>query len=271
MTPSNQNDFPSIIIEFKYKHDKPGRKLVEELVKKWKCKNNKNINIIGRFGFKNNLLIFTRDSSTLDDLLEKSQWPNKIEVMEDLKERHSSLLKITRLIARNGTPLRAVRADFSSSKYFKHLISLREIELNYMKLQVRPYYSPFKINKCRKCFKHDHFTNQCTSKQLCIRCGEHHSFENSCFNEIKCVNCQQGHYSGHSSCPVVQEKRKHVADQQKVHRAQMLVHQQPAFEFNNSMVTTYKVIERPQRRKQKLCRKTWNKSYLHYQIQSIVN
>jgi len=31
----------------------------------------------------------------------------------------------------------------------------------------------------------------------------------------------------------------------------MLVHQQQAFEFNNSMVTTNKVIERPQRRKQK--------------------
>jgi hypothetical protein len=139
MTPSNQNDYPSIIIEFKYKHDQPGRKLVEQLVKEWKCKNNKNINVIGRFGFKNNLLIFARDSSTLDDLLEKSQWPNKIEemeytikfptrlpdsyslvvqdfqltwkeidVMENLQERNSSLLKITRLIARNGKPLRAV-------------------------------------------------------------------------------------------------------------------------------------------------------------------
>ncbi len=266
MTSSNQNDYPPIIIEFKNKHDKPDRKLVEELVKEWKCKNNKNINVIGRFGFKNNLLIFARDSSTLDDLLEKSQWPNRIEemefaikfptrlpdsyslvvqdfqlswkeieVMEDLQERHSSLLKLTRLMARNGKPLRAVRADFSSSNYVKHLISLREIELNYMKLQVRPYYSPVKINKCRKCFRHDHFTNQCTSKQLCIRCGGHHSFENGCHNEIKCVNCQQGHYSGHSSCPVVQEKRKHVADQQKVHRAQMLIHQQQAFDFNNSM------------------------------------
>jgi hypothetical protein len=82
MTPSNQNDFPSIIIEFKYKHDKPGRKLVEQLVKEWKRKNNKNINVIGRFGFKNNLLIFARNSFTLDDLLEKFRWPKKIQELE---------------------------------------------------------------------------------------------------------------------------------------------------------------------------------------------
>ena len=266
LTSSNQHDYPPIVIEFKNKHDKPDRKLIEELIKEWKSKNNKNINVIGRFGFKNSLLIFARDSPSLDDLLQKTQWPTRIdemeftikfpsrlpdsyslvikdfqytwkesEIMEDLQGKHSSLLKLTRPIARNGKPLQAVRADFSSSNYVKHLISLREIELNYMKLQVRPYYSPIKINKCRKCFRHDHFTKQCTSRQLCIRCGEHHSLENGCQNEIKCVNCQQHHYSGHSSCPVVQEKRKHIAEQEKVRRAQLLIHQQQSFDYNSTM------------------------------------
>jgi hypothetical protein len=50
MSSSNQNDYPPIVIEFKNKHDKSDRKLVEELVKKWKFTNNKNINFIGRFG-----------------------------------------------------------------------------------------------------------------------------------------------------------------------------------------------------------------------------
>ncbi|CAF2101847.1 unnamed protein product [Rotaria magnacalcarata] len=200
MTSSNRIDFPPITVELTNKHDKTDRKLVEELIKEWKHKNNKNINIVGRFGFRGVLLIFARDLPTLDELLSQPQWPSKMneteikvkfptrlpdsyslvirdfqstwderEITDDLQAKHMSLLKLTRLIARNSRPLNAVRADFSSSKHVKYLISIGEIELNYMKLQVRPYYSPVKINKCKKCFRHDHFTNQCTSEQLCIR------------------------------------------------------------------------------------------------------
>ena len=126
-----------------------------------------------------------------------------------------------------------MRADFSSSKCVKQLLALGEIELNYMKLNVRPYHSPIKINKCKKCRRHDHSSNQCSSKQLCIRCGQHHSFENGCQNEIKCVNCQQNHYSGHSSCPVVQQKCTIIAQQQKMQRVQLLIQQQRSFEYDN--------------------------------------
>ena len=124
MTSSLQNEYPPITIEFKNNHNKPDRKLIEELIKIWKCKNQKDINIIGRFGYKNNLLIFPRDSLTLDNLLVKSQWPDtidemnftvkmstklpdsyslviqdiqhtwkEIEILEDLQEKHPSLLK----------------------------------------------------------------------------------------------------------------------------------------------------------------------------------
>lgn len=269
MTSSTQHDFPPITLEFSVKHDKSDRELIEELIKEWKLKNNKEINIIGRFGFKHVLLIFARDLSTLDDLLSKPQWPirinnmefklkfptrlpnsyslvirdfqsswKEVEITEDLREAHSSLLKLTRLVARNGKPLNVVRADFASSMDVKQLLDIGEINLNHMKLQVRPYFSPIRINKCRKCFKHDHNAAQCTSKQLCIRCGQHHSFENECRNEIKCVNCQQPHYSGHSSCPVVQQKRKIIADEQKMHRVQMLMQQQQSFEYNKEAFPT---------------------------------
>ena len=146
---------------------------------------------------------------------------------------YTSLLNLTRLVARNGRLLKAKRADFSSSKCAKQLLSLGEIELNYMKLKVRPYHSPIKISKCKKCHRYDHSSNQCSSKQLCIRCGQHHSFENGCQNEIKCVNCQQNHYCEHSSCPVVQQKRKIIAEQQKMQLAQLLIQQQQSFEYNN--------------------------------------
>ncbi|CAF2250942.1 unnamed protein product [Rotaria magnacalcarata] len=76
MTSQNQHDFPPITVELMNKHDKTDRKLVEELIKEWKHKNNKNINIIGRFGFRNILLIFARDLPTLDELLNKSKWLN---------------------------------------------------------------------------------------------------------------------------------------------------------------------------------------------------
>ncbi|CAF5177594.1 unnamed protein product, partial [Rotaria magnacalcarata] len=55
--------------------------------------------------------------------------------------------------------------------------------------------------------------SQCTSLQLCFRCGQHHPLKEGCSNEIKCVNCQEHHYSGHSPCPVVQQKRKQLSEQ----------------------------------------------------------
>ena len=107
---------------------------------------------------------------------------------------------------------------------------------SYMKLQARSYFSPIQISKCRKCFRHDHFINQCTTRQLCIRGDEHQSFENDCQNEIKYVNCQQHHCSGHSSCSVVQEKCNHAAKQEKVRRVPLLIHQQQSFDYNNIML-----------------------------------
>jgi hypothetical protein len=155
----------------------------------------------------------------------QSTWKED-ETSVDLQDKYSTLIKLTRLVTRDGKPLNSVRADFRSSETVKQLLNQGKIEINCMKLRVRPYFAPIKINKCRKCFKHDHSTSQCTSQQLCFKCGQHHIFDSGCNNEIKCVNCQQHHYSGHSSCPVVQQKRKQITEQQKLHRAQMLIKQQ---------------------------------------------
>ncbi|CAF4165084.1 unnamed protein product [Rotaria magnacalcarata] len=51
-------------------------------------------------------------------------------------------------------------------------------------------------------------------------------------NRKLCVNCQQNHYSGHSSCPIVQQKRNEIANQQKIHRAQLLIQQQKTYEVD---------------------------------------
>ena len=102
-----------------------------------------------------------------------------------------------------------------------------------MKLKLQPYYLPVKTNKCKNCYRHDHLTNQCSSKQLCIRCGQHHSSENGCQHEFRCVNCQQSDCFGRSSCPVVQEERKIIAEQKKMQRAQLIIPRQQSFEYNN--------------------------------------
>ncbi|CAF3395271.1 unnamed protein product [Rotaria socialis] len=263
---TQRNEYPPITIEFKTTHNKTDRKLIEDLIKEWRTKNNRNIDIIGRFGYKNVLLIFPRNASTLDDLLEKERWPERIsntnyiikypkilpsiysliihdfqstwnedETTKELQEKYVTLRKLTRLVTREGRPMNVVRADFMSTQTVKQLLNQGEIDINCMKLRIRPYFSPIKINKCRKCFKHDHFTSQCTSPQLCFRCGQHHPLTEGCTNEIKCVNCQQHHYSGHSSCPIVQQRRKQLSEQVKVQRAQLLIKQhQDNFIYNTS-------------------------------------
>ena len=150
ITSSDRNNFPPIIIEFIDKHNKSDCKLIDELVKAWKHTNNKDTNVIERYGFRHILLIFAGDLSTFDDLLNKSLCANKLderefkikfptrlhelyslvikafqltwnenEIIDDLKVKYTSLLNLTRLVAHNGRLLKAVRADFSSSKYVR--------------------------------------------------------------------------------------------------------------------------------------------------------
>ncbi|CAF4034190.1 unnamed protein product [Adineta steineri] len=252
-----QNDFPPITIEFKSMNNNNDRKLIQELIKEWETKNTKKLDVIGRYGFKNVLLIFARNITTLDELLDKDKWPttingaeytikfpkilpeaysivikdfqitwNETEVTDDLREKYSSLIKLTRFVTRDGRSMNIVRADFNSSKQANYFIKQGEIDINYMKLYVRPYFAPIKVNKCRKCFKHDHFTSQCTSPPVCFRCGQQHSLEGGCNNDIKCANCEQQHFPGHPACPVVQQRRKQIAEQQKVNQAQLLIKQQ---------------------------------------------
>ncbi|CAF4489199.1 unnamed protein product, partial [Rotaria socialis] len=143
--------------------------------------------------------------------------------------------KLTRLVTRERRPVNVVGVDFISTQATKYLLNQDEIEINCMKLRIRPYFSPIKINKCRQCFKHDHFTSQCTSSQLRFRCGQHHSLQEGCSNEIKYFSCQQHHYSGHSSCPVVQQKRKQLYKQAKIQFSQLLIKQQKDnFIYNSS-------------------------------------
>ena len=79
---TQRNEYPPITLEFKKTNNKTDRKLIEELINKWKINNGIEIDIIGRFGFKKVLLIFPRNAATLDELLDKNHWPNTIDDIE---------------------------------------------------------------------------------------------------------------------------------------------------------------------------------------------
>ncbi|CAF3701115.1 unnamed protein product [Rotaria sp. Silwood1] len=255
MTSSAQErDLPPLSLKFKDELKSNDRQLINELITWWKKQHNKDLNITGRFGYNKCLLLFANDVDTFDDIIQKSHWPKKIqqldyeiklprvfppsyslvvqqfpknwnelETAEELKERYPSLIKLTRMYGRNNTKLNSVRVDFHTLQQVQVLLQDKVINISQMKLPVKTYYQPIRVKKCMKCFSHDHNTNYCTNQQLCIRCGQQHSLTNNCQNEIRCANCKQKHFAGHPFCPIVQQKRKQLVEQQKINRSKLLI------------------------------------------------
>jgi hypothetical protein len=138
---------------------------------------------------------------------------------------------------KDGSPLNAVRADFKSIDEVKTLIRSGKINIGSMIHPVKPYHLPIRVNKCLKCLRHDHTTSSCIRPRLCPRCAEEHSLEHGCPNKEKCINCEGEHVSGHSACPIVQEKRRALLDKSKKQRAELLVlaeRQQNRYEYHQN-------------------------------------
>ncbi|CAF1064815.1 unnamed protein product, partial [Didymodactylos carnosus] len=131
-----------------------------------------------------------------------------------------------------------VRADFTSIKDVELLLVDGKIYINQMTHAVRPYYKPLRINKCMKCFHHDHKTKECPNQQLCARCGEQHNMSNGCERQEKCANCSSDQHSvGHPSCPIIQRIRKQISEQQKRYRAELIIErssQQQNYDYHSA-------------------------------------
>ena len=145
------------------------------------------------------------------------------EVEQEMRTDYPSLVKLTRMFVKEDTPLNLVRADFHSISQVKQLLLKQVICIGQLEHPIKPYHSPVRIEKCRKCHSHDHTSATCQAPQRCMRCSQQHSFKDGCNNEIKCANCGQSHYAGHSACPHVQKKRREIADKNAQNRAQLLV------------------------------------------------
>ena len=260
--------FPPIVVKFKGEQKASIKEITDDLISKWKVQHGIDLSLTARFGHMHSLLIFVDDSSTFESLLDPKRWPktlkeidsevniprqlppeyslviqqfhrnwNEEEWLDELQQRYVSLYKITRLRVKDGSPLNAVRADFKSIEEVKTLIKSGKIHIGSMIHTVKPYYLPVRINKCLKCLRHDHTTKSCTRPRVCPRCAEEHSLEHGCPNNEKCINCNGNHISGHSACPIVQEKRRALLEQSKIKRAELLVraeHQQHHFELQKN-------------------------------------
>lgn len=247
-------DFPPLIATFKGPQQATIRELADELISNWKNQHGIDLSITARFGHMHSFLVFANDSPTFESLLDPIRWPdslkgvemsvksprqlpaeysliiqqfhrnwNEEEILLELKQNYASLVKLTRMKVKDGSPLNAVRADFRSRDEVTSVLRLGKIKVGSMVQPVKQYHLPIRINKCMKCLQHDHTTNTCTRRRLCPRCAEEHSLEKGCSNKEKCANCGGDHYSGHSACPIVQDRRRVLLDQAQRTKAELLV------------------------------------------------
>ncbi|XP_024085599.1 uncharacterized protein LOC112128058 [Cimex lectularius] len=70
------------------------------------------------------------------------------------------------------------------------------------------------LRQCRKCFRFNHFQDQCKGKQKCETCGLAHDDNTPCSNVARCVNCSGNHKASDRNCPeynrIMEIKRKKV-------------------------------------------------------------
>ncbi|CAF3341205.1 unnamed protein product [Rotaria socialis] len=246
--------FPPIIVKFKGDQQASIKDITDNLISKWKNQRGIDLTIAARFGHLHSLLVFTDDSSSFESFLDSRRWPrllkdvdievkvprqfspehsliiqqfhrnwNEDEWLVELQQRYVSLYEITRVRVKDGSTLNAVIADFKTIEEVRTLIKSGKINVGSMTHPVKPYHLPIRINKCLKCLRHDHTTKSCSRPRLCPRCAEEHSLEHGCPNHERCINCGGDHISGHSACPVVQEKRHALAEQSKRQRSELLI------------------------------------------------
>ena len=245
---------PPITVRFESGKPENDREIGADLVNVWQTTHNRKLNITVRFSYMNCLLVFANDSITFEDLMVQSHWPPLLkglkikiqlprtlpseysivirqfhknwiesEVEQEMRTNYPSLVKLTLMFVKEGTPLNLVWADFHSISLVKQLLLKQVIYIGQLEHPIKPYHAPVRVEKCRKCHSHEHATATYQGPQICMRCSQQHSFKDGCSNEIKCANCGQSHYAGHSACPHVQKKRREIADKNALNRAQLLV------------------------------------------------
>lgn len=258
MTSSNEAGtkivFPPFVFKFIGEQKATIKEITDELILGWKQQHGIDLCITARFGHMQSVLIFTDEAASFESLLSTSRWPRSLSGVEvnvkeqrqlppeyslviqqfhrnwderdwidEMQARYPSLSKMTRMRIKDGSPLNAVRADFTSVEEVRQIIKLGKICVGSMIHPVKRYYLPVRINKCQKCLQHDHTTKSCSSPRLCPRCATEHTMEFACSNDVRCANCGGGHFSGNSACPIVQEKRRTLLENSKKQRAELLV------------------------------------------------
>jgi hypothetical protein len=235
-------------IEFKQQLSKSELQLEKELFVFWKNSSSSfdpnNLNVLARLGSNGRLQVHTQDADSYDKLL-AIKWPTQLndktvivhpparvpphhsivirnvplswqlpEIKSEIEERYGndSVRNVVRMYAKAGKPIPSIRLDATSSLFVNSLLENEFVYIGYSRHIVKKYYPPLLVQPpCHNCHEIGHFARSCTNPKRCGRCSQQHDGE--CLNEVKCASCGGPHFSGQSSCPVVQrlreEKRQH--------------------------------------------------------------
>lgn len=153
LPPPIATKIPPITIKFESGNVGSDREIGADLIDSWQNSHNRRLSVTVRFGHMQCLLVFANDCNTFEDLLEQPRWPALLkgaqfkiqfprilpseysivirqfhknwvesEVEEELRAEHPTLVKLTRMFVKEGTPLNLVRADFKSISQVKQLL-----------------------------------------------------------------------------------------------------------------------------------------------------
>ena len=118
------------------------------------------------------------------------------EILEVLQAENQNILSATRLYRTNNgekVPSKLIKVKFDAPTIPEKILCL------YRAYDVKLYIPP--PQKCRKCHRFGHWTDDCNNTWACHKCGKNHNKDDICSAALRCVACGQGHSSLDPKCP----------------------------------------------------------------------
>lgn len=114
------------------------------------------------------------------------------EIYTELKEKHPSLIKVTRL-RKDNNPIPVIAAEFSGEENIETILEINQICNLIVKAERRR--RPKGPIQCMRCLDFGHTKNNCNHKIACIYCSKNH-YSATCPHKnepFKCYHCQGNH------------------------------------------------------------------------------
>lgn len=133
------------------------------------------------------------------------------EFEQELKEKYSGILNVTRLKNKAQKPVNTVKLEFKSTKERNEILESGDIGALHMKFKVTEYLTQASVLICSKCMGIGHFRKNCPQKEdtTCKTCGTIYKDQDEylCSGVRKCIHYGEMHASNDSRCKVVKSYR----------------------------------------------------------------